>query len=357
MKYLRKILVIIAAILTVVLSVRSSHAEDEWYTMMNVTPKSSNEVQISFDKDIKLEWNDRTSDLRIYQDIEIEDAVRVDWEAKKVLVKLATPIQKSSSYSILSISWIEWSMELDIKDTITGVELKNDDTDENFQWINKIIITDSQNLEIYFIDDILEDDLEFKFYRNVPIKKVVLSWDAKKVDFILWNNLEDTSKYVATLTLIEWEDWSKITIEWGIYDFSTEILEWWIMEDVEDIKESSEEKNESSATKAVKSVIKSLSEEEKSLEEELLESMKDSDILNKFSSNASELLDEEKELANELLSASEDIANNIPTQLESIALGTDETPDTGAETWVLIMLTFIINTYYTIARRKKEKLA
>ena len=70
------------------------------------------------------------------------------------------------------------------------------------------------------------------------------------------------------------------------------------------------------------------------------------------------LLNEESEINNvineKLASASE---NKEQTQLEKLALETKETPDTGAETWVLIFGTFIINTFYFLSRRKKNKIA
>lgn len=38
---------------------------------------------------------------------------------------------------------------------------------------------------------------------------------------------------------------------------------------------------------------------------------------------------------------------------EQVASMVEETPDTGAQTWVLILLTLIINTFYYLSRRKK----
>jgi hypothetical protein len=66
-----------------------------------------------------------------------------------------------------------------------------------------------------------------------------------------------------------------------------------------------------------------------------------------------ELLDWEKELKQALESASEDPENKEKTQLEKLALWQKETPDSWAETWVLILGTFILNTLYFLSRRKK----
>jgi hypothetical protein len=73
--------------------------------------------------------------------------------------------------------------------------------------------------------------------------------------------------------------------------------------------------------------------------------------------NQGELSDGEKELQDELNSAAEDPENSEKTQLEKLALSQKETPDTGAETWVIVIATFIINTFYYYSRRKKAIIA
>jgi len=42
----------------------------------------------------------------------------------------------------------------------------------------------------------------------------------------------------------------------------------------------------------------------------------------------------------------------IEQTVESVAMSATATPETGAETWVLIMLTLFINTFYYFSRRK-----
>jgi len=59
----------------------------------------------------------------------------------------------------------------------------------------------------------------------------------------------------------------------------------------------------------------------------------------------------QQEVIDELNAAGEE--GNV----EELALWATETPDTGAETWVLILGTLIINTFLTSARRKKSKIA
>jgi hypothetical protein len=44
----------------------------------------------------------------------------------------------------------------------------------------------------------------------------------------------------------------------------------------------------------------------------------------------------------------------VNTQLENLAQSSEETPDTGAETWVLILWTFLITSAIHIWRRRKN---
>ena len=43
--------------------------------------------------------------------------------------------------------------------------------------------------------------------------------------------------------------------------------------------------------------------------------------------------------------------------IETIAMTATETPATGAETWVIIFATLIINTFFFLARKKKVQMA
>jgi len=58
---------------------------------------------------------------------------------------------------------------------------------------------------------------------------------------------------------------------------------------------------------------------------------------------------QEKEVV--LASAKEEIVTPEKGNMNEIALGTEETPDTGAATWVLVMLTAIINLGFFLRKK------
>jgi len=74
----------------------------------------------------------------------------------------------------------------------------------------------------------------------------------------------------------------------------------------------------------------------------------------------------EVEETNEMLDTSENEENSqedmsdeedATIEVTEAATMVTQTPDTGAETWVLIIATLFINTFYYLSRRKKSVLA
>jgi len=70
-------------------------------------------------------------------------------------------------------------------------------------------------------------------------------------------------------------------------------------------------------------------------------------------------LDVDLEAAPEDAAMQEDMSDEEDATIEVTEAATMETqtPDTGAETWVLIIATLFINTFYYLSRRKKSVLA
>jgi len=70
-------------------------------------------------------------------------------------------------------------------------------------------------------------------------------------------------------------------------------------------------------------------------------------------------LDVDLEAAPEDAAMQEDMSDEEDATIEVTEAATmvTQTPDTGAETWVLIIATLFINTFYYLSRRKKSVLA
>jgi len=334
MRYFKNTLVLVSIMTALLFSVKSGYAAEEGYSLKAITATSTQSLEIELNKSAWIKDSNINSDLKVYQDIAVKDSIKDTTNTKMVKVNLKDTLSKWESYSILSISGVEWSIEFKIGDSLENKEIQNSALDGEEQWIKKILIKDASTIEITFIKDLADEEFDFKVYKNVAVDSIS-NWDSDtKLDVVLKDSLEDNSNYVGTVTLFEGGS-DKIDIDNGIYDFMTDALSKY----VEKTKTTSSNTDSNSDKKS----------DEKSLEDTLLAALDGSSDLN----SGAELLDWEQEIQNELNSAWEDPANRENTQLENVALGSGETPDTGAETWVLVLLTFIINTFYFLSRRKR----
>lgn len=324
MRYIKNTLVVTAAIISLLLSVKSSYALEAGNTIKSITPTTTQSLTLEVAEDTLLQGDTITGDVKIYQDIHVISATKGVEDSKKVIIQLDTELQKDASYSILSIAGAEGSMEFTFPSLTPETEVANATLDASGQGIAKVTLKDPTTLELTFSQNIVENDFEFKFYKDTPVKSITVWKDTKTFEISLGSDLLENSNYVGTLTYLEDEGNTKVDIENGIYDFKTATL----------------------------TAAGSSTGWEKSLEESLLSALEESAGLN-GEATGGELLDSEKEMQNALNSASEDPKNAEPTQLENMALSQNQTPDTGAETWVLILGTLIINTFYYLARRKR----
>ena len=331
MKHLVKnIAVLWFSILFILLSIKSSYAAED-YTLKNIEATSTKTIELELDKSINKSFTQ--SDLEIYKSIENKSS-KIETEEKKVLLELSSNIEKNTSYSLISISSIEWNIIFRTWDDILLKEIQNNNLEPGEEGIKSILIKDSKTLLLTFTQNVDGADLEFQLLKTLEVEKVRTISETSKIKATLKWEMLNNEQYLGTLTFLQTNSGDKIEISKWINYFTTGELakyEWPTAEEL-------------AAETELSDTI--------SLEESLMNALKNSEWL-----NWDELSDSEKELKEELNSASEDPENNEKTQLEKLALSQKHTPDTGAETWVILIATFIINTFYYYSRRKKVVLA
>ena len=310
----KKVSIIWATILVATLSVKSIYAS--WaYDLTSIKATTKKTIELQLNNNINKVLNQ--SDLEVYKPM-TNKASKL--EEKKVLLELDNPIEKNSSYSLLSISDLNWSIIFNTDDNFIGKEIKNNDLDSKSEGIKSVLIKDANHIEINFLQNV-NWNLEFQLLKSLDIKDVFsISW-TDKIKAILKNNMLDNTRYLGTISYIADNNWNKIDISNGVNYFKTEKLADYVEADDSDLK------------------LKKL--KEKDLEKQLIESL---DKNGKIDSK-------EKEVLN---SASEDPVNKKKTQLEKLALSQKQTPETGAETWILILAALILNTFYFLSRKKKS---
>lgn len=327
---MKNILVLIFSILFISFSIKSSYAEGT-LKLIEINSTSNKTVELKFDKTIN-NYEELKSDLEIYRSLN-NIAKKDENDSKKIILNLDSEIEGNTSYSLLSISGIEWNILFKLGNKISWEEIQNSDLVWENQWIKSILIKSSQIIELNFLENIDSPDLEFQLYKTIQVDKIKKSLDSENIKVLLKKELKNNSEYIGTLTYIETGELEKNQVEKGIYYFSTKVLkEYDPLLDVELLENNN------------------IPENEKSLEDTLINALDDSKSLNY---DKWELLDWENEIEEELKSSSDNKEDEEKTQLEKMALNQKETPDSGAETLVLIFGTFILSTLYFLSRRKK----
>ena len=327
MKTIKKFFVF--AILISILGINISNAEWQKLKLEEIKALTNKTIELRFDNQIKASW-ELKSDLEILKSIE-NTSKKDEKDSKKVILNLKWALEANKSYSLIAVSGADWGMIFKTENDFVGKEIKNPDLQwDETQWIKSIFIKENNIIEVNFLDNVVGNDLEIQLYKSILVDKIKAIPDSVKVKALLKNELLDNSEYLWTITNFETNSWEKIEVDKWMYYFTTEKLEKY---DVSKDKTFTEDKKD-----------------EKSLENDLMKALDN----NWQETSSWEKLNSEKELQEELNSAGDDPANKKQTQLEKLALSKKQTPESGAETWVLILATFILNTFWFLSRRKKS---
>ena len=160
------------------------------------------------------------------------------------------------------------------------------------QWIIRLVVADSRTLEVYFNEAVENDEFEFKLLNELVVESLSSSV-SNKVLVTLGQTMKVNSDYIFMVLSMDDAEGNNIVFEEDLYDFSTPDT---LVDNIETLE--------------------------------------------------TDLLKEQLE---------KEVEQEAQEEFEDIALNAAETPDTWAETWVLIMLTFMINTGIYI--RKKLAIA
>jgi len=73
-----------------------------------------------------------------------------------------------------------------------------------------VIIKTEGQIEIYFLQNLIESDIELRLYKEIFVDKTIKN---EKIKILLKTKLENNSKYISTITLLEDNKSKKIDIE------------------------------------------------------------------------------------------------------------------------------------------------
>jgi len=274
------------------LNLLSVNAEDVGLSIKDISKDSDTSLKVTFDKAI---WDSWISwDIKLFKDLSIVSATKDSLVPNKINITLNDDLTIWSTYNLFPVFWAEWSADFIFEEPANIKILES-------EWISSITMKDKKNIEVYF-NTLNWDEFEFKLLKEINIVENSSSW---------WNLILKTDKsielntdYILMILSLS-DNQNTYKIDEPIFNF--------------DIKENSTfEKTET-----------------------------DQSIKDNFTDPIQEVVTP-VENNTELNAWTEDTST---WNLNNVALDTKQTPDTWAETWVLMFLTLIMSSFYFLARR------
>lgn len=282
-----------------------------------------NAIKVSFSEALNLS-DAPTGEIKVLKDIAVSSATKDLANPKVINLSLAGDITKSTSYSLISIFGVEGSMDFSIGEAITNVEIKNTDAASS---IDKIVVVDSKRIDLHFKSDVVGTEFEFKILSGLEVKALGVDMEGTNLMITLNTPLESSKNYILMIVSLKDNVGKDILIDDGIFDFST----WVFAPEVPVSATGTTETLPQAQTGTTEATT-------------LFPSVAGSGTTD---TPAAAEIPASTPVANDATTATSGTGN-----IEEVAMNSGSTPDTGAETWVLILATLLINGFIYLYRRK-----
>lgn len=235
------------------------------------------------------------SDVKVYGDVKILRDISVlnankDSQNSKKIV--LTLSSDLLQNSSYSLIWVLWA-EWSIEFNL-GDKLSWEFINENFynetKIIEKVVVIDPRTIEVYYNYEITELLFEFKLLSELTVESLYSTWN-NILDVNLLSTLDKWSSYILMIWSLENIDWEQLNLTESLYDFSTN----------------------------------STLVEKKPIQKENLETP--------FVDN---------------------LEIPVDSNVEEVSLNAAATPDAWAETWFVMLLTFLFSSFYFIKNKTKK---
>lgn len=331
MKYLKNILAVLVLFGIFHMSYSAELSVDD------ITVIDAYTLSVTLSENPNLQEWEIDGEIRVLNDVSLRWALTVEWTSNEVELILQDPLKANTAYSLLTVIWADGSIDFTTPSSVEGFTATNISSVEN-QDIDTIEIMDDRTIIVRYRDTITTDTVEYKLLAENKVASIEKP-DFFSPEIIISTQSELISEKSYILMFIEMQDASGEFLEFdtGIYDFETPIIDNILLTNTQDEDLRQESQNE--VENKVQEVL-----EVRELETRWFEENIEVDF-----ENIPELESAGDELW--LVKESEKIGINQAAQL------TTQTPDTGAETWVLVIATLAINSFYYLSRRKKAIIA
>lgn len=230
-----------------------------------------------------------SGDVKLFKDVEVSSLeASIDYDTK-LLITLSGSLESNNSYSFLSVYGVDGNMDFSLWEEVTWTQVSNFDAEEN---VSSIFVSSPNSLEVTFKTPIVASEFDIKILKNLIVSSIEINPEnSSELNFMMQDSLEENSNYILMMFNLMTQEGNEIVFNNSIYDFQTTTF------------------------------IEEVPVEEPVIVEEIIP---------------------------EVVEGSWD---TLDGEIEEVALNAAETPDTGAETWVLIFLTLILSSLYFLRKR------
>jgi len=316
-----------------------------------INVKDANTLSIVLSENPNMEIWDVEWEIKVLNDVKLRWAFW-DETTTDIELLLEDPLMPNTSYSLLTVLGADGSIDFTTPWDVEWFTVSNTMSVED-QDIDSIEVMDNRTIIITYRQDIIESSLEYKLLAESEIDSI------KKIDFYepeieITVNPPLISGKNYILMIIEMQDawWNFLEFDTGIYDFVTPEIEQQDItsndqgnpfDDLLEIMES-EEWNQSIG-QDMQQIDQWDNWENMNIDQDDLQAS------NQGLANQNTDIGLETSLESAWVEPS--LEKTSEMNLNEAASIVTQTPDTGAETWVLIISTLVINSFYYLSRRKR----
>lgn len=348
------------------MGIHTAYGATLWVKQIDV--EDANTVTAVFSENPDIEVWEIKAEIKILHDMNLRGAVMKEGSNNKVEVFLDSDILSNTKYSILTISGAEGSIDFETSEDVdwfTAFSLEEGD----WQEIESIEVVDPRTLLISYAQNLAADSFDYKLLAEKKIQKIEKkSTDDASITITIDPPLASNQDYI--LMFIDLQDSEGETIEFDtwIYDFrSTQFRESdndlgeVSREDDLTLEETPETENiDDIPLDQTQELMEDLSDwgdiwtqENNIIPEEVIPNLIEKEDIENMSGTSIDL-SEEPEL-NAAPGEEVSAGSSEDWNINEIASNATVNPQAWAATWVLVLLSVFINTFFYFTRRKKLK--
>ena len=320
MKYLKNIVAVLVLVGIFNLSYSAELSVDE------IKVIDANTLSVTLSENPNLEIWEIDGEIRVLNDVKLRGAFASETETTEVELILEDSLKADTTYSLLTVLGADGSIDFTTPSNVEWFSALNISSVE-VQDIDSIEVIDDRTIIVNYRDAITSSSLEYKLLAESEVIKIEKP-DFYSPEIIISIEPPFTSEKDYILMFIEMQDASGEFLEFdtGIYDFNSPVIDDTIMLEVQDDVVMIDEENSEELLNVVE--VQNLVENKSNGE----------DIPELEAAGDETWLIKDKEML----------------YTEEVATMVTQTPQTGAASWVLVLVTLLINSFYYLSRRKKQ---